>query len=87
MQDKGQSWEIKYNLDRKSDMVFSCQFLHSGFCSDERYVGLSESKNSYLCPQKLQQIQRIQQLYLIEQIFGYKILFFNIVTVMHLCQQ
>jgi len=61
-------------------MVSLSQFLHSDFYNDGKYVGCSESYASYLSSQKLQKEQRIQQLYLIKQIFSYKILFFNIVT-------
>ena len=44
-----------------------------------RYVVCSESNASYLFPWKLQEIQRAQQQYLIEQILSYKTLFFIIV--------
>ena len=44
------------------------------------YVGCCGSNASYLSPWKLQQIERAQELYLIEQILRYKSLFFNIVT-------
>ena len=44
------------------------------------YVGCSESNVSYLFPWKLQQLQRVQEHYLIDQILSYKALFFNMVT-------
>ena len=44
------------------------------------YIGHFESNVSYLLPWKLQQIQRAQQCYLIEQILRNKTLFFNTVT-------
>ena len=46
----------------------------------EKYVGLSESNTSYLYPWKLQQIQKAQECYLIEEILRYETLFFNIDT-------
>ena len=45
-----------------------------------KYVGHSKSNASCLFPWKLQQMQRTQEHYLIEQILSYKTLFFSIVT-------
>ena len=44
------------------------------------YIGRSKCNASYLVPQKLQLIQRVQWHYLIELILSYKTLFFNIFT-------
>ena len=44
------------------------------------YMGCSESNASYLFPWKLQQMQRTQEHYLIEQILSYRTLFFNTVS-------
>jgi len=43
-------------------------------------VGCSECTASYLFPWKLEEIQRAQYHYVIEQILSYKALFFNAVT-------
>ena len=46
----------------------------------KKYIGQSESYASYLFPQKLKQIQRTQQHYLIEHILSHKTLVFSVAT-------
>ena len=63
-------------IDIKKMIWSSLAKLYTSFT----YMVRSEINASYLFPWKLQQIQRAQWLYLIEQILSYKTLFFNIVT-------
>ena len=53
---------------------------HSPHQIDCMYIGCSESNASCLSPWKVQQKQRAQEHYLIEQILCYRMLFINVVT-------
>jgi len=78
---------VIFNIRNINTKIHACSqaiYLKKWQMENGKYIGCLKSNASYLFPWKLQQIQRAQKHYLIEQILSYETLFFNTVnTISH----